>query len=208
MNDDTERGGDALDRDLDLALRRRFTPTGVDELVAAVRTRSPATAPPRRHSFVLAAAAALLVLLVLATWATRGGAGRPASRGTELIALWVDAYRDALAHGFRAPSCCAPGADLPEECRTRFASAVAIGQQAGVELCGVYCGGPAGGAVAMLALSAGDPICLFVVPKAGAPEPVASLEGVAIRRRDVGDLSVFEVSRLSQERVLPFLYEP
>ena len=78
-----------------------------------------------------------------------------------------------------------------------------------MQLCGAYCGKPAGGAAAMLARSGEEPLCVFVLPRArAAGVPTGDVDGLRIHRRDFGTLVVFEVSRLPDPRVLPHLYVP
>ncbi|HLU38749.1 MAG TPA: hypothetical protein VK081_05140 [Planctomycetota bacterium] len=202
MNDPAN---DDLDRRLDGVLRAAFTPPPAEVIAARALPRTGV----RRRVGMLAAAAALLVFAA-AAWmvASASGRGRTTARAA-LPALWVAAYHDAVARGFEERACCDGDIDLQRRCREMFAAALALAPRAGIELCGGYCGQPAGGAAAMLARADGEPVCLFVLPREAAP-PIESGEhdGLRIHRREVGGLVAFEVSRLPSPRVLPHLYEP
>jgi len=193
---------DDLDLRIDAALRRAFTPPARVAVTAAVPAR------PRIRPRVVAgalAAAALVVVAVL--FALRPGR-RPAADPTALPVLWVAAYRDAIARGFDT-SCCDSDCDLKSRCRQMFAAAIDLADDAGIEVCGAYCGLPAGGAAAMLARAGEEPLCVFVLPRArAAAVRTGVIDGLRIHRRDVGELVVFEVSRLPDARVLPYLYVP
>ncbi|MEZ5963957.1 MAG: hypothetical protein R3F56_08950 [Planctomycetota bacterium] len=170
-------------------------------------------------------AAALVAAALLLQWlfARRRDTARPAApaaggtmaaaptggNDANVVGAWVEAFQHAVAAGFEVPSCCDPGTDLPTHCREAFASAVDVAASGGVKLCGAYCGGLAGDAVGLLALSDGDPVCLFVLPKGRAPAVGQERHGdVRVRRRDLGRLAVFEVSRLADPHLLPLVFEP
>lgn len=200
------RERDDLDDRIDAALRRRFAPPPAHAITAA------AGVPPRvRWGVRLALVAAALLLLALFL-AVRRDAVRHEHRHdvepTALPALWVAAYHDAVGRGF-ASSCCDADDDLRSQCRALFSAALDLDPSRGVELCGAYCGLPAGGAAAILARCGDEPACVFVLPRARAERvPTGPFGGLHVHRRELGELVVFEVTRLQEAGVLPHLYVP
>ena len=192
------------DRQIDDALRRAFTPpatAALARLVPAARLRL----PWRRITGLAVAAAAILFVALFLIARERGRATDPAA----LPAMFVAAYHDAVTRGFGTSNCCDGDCDLQARCKRLFATALRLEDDADVELCGAYCGLPAGGAAAMLARAGEEPLCVFVLPRAHAGDWRTGVFGdLRIHRREVGALSVFEVSRLADPRVLPHLYVP
>ncbi len=198
--------GDARGDDphIDDVLRRAFTPPATDAL-AHLLPAAPRRLPwPKIMGFAVVAAAILLVALFL-VGRERGQANDSAA----LPAMFVAAYHDAVTRGFGTSNCCDGDCDLQARCKRLFATALRLEDSDGVELCGAYCGLPAGGAAAMLARAGEEPLCVFVLPRARAGDVRTGVyDGLRIHRREVGTLSVFEVSRLADPRVLPHLYVP
>jgi hypothetical protein len=192
------------DRRIDEALQRLFAPPAAPQLVRLAP--GPRARWPRLVKVAsLAAAAVLLAALLLRTSARTERAREAAA----LPAMWVAAYHDAVARGFEDVRCCDGDPDLRGRCRELFAAAIDLAAGSDVELCGSYCGLPAGGAAALLARAAAEPVCLFVLPRERAPAvPSGVVDGLRIHRRELGDLVVFEVTRLDAARVLPHLYVP
>jgi hypothetical protein len=211
MSDPLDRDAldpEALDRRIDASLRRAFAPPPAGDLVWSLP--APAAVPARRRlsriSLAVAAAALLCVTLVFA-WRTRSDGTQPTPDGV-LPAMWVAAYHDAVARGFDTKNCCDGDCNLKTRCRELFAAALDLADGTDIEVCGAYCG-PAGGAAAMLARAGDEPLCVFVLPRERARNVrTGDFDGLRIHRRDVGQLVVFEVSRLRAARVLPHLYVP
>lgn len=193
---------------LDAALRRAFAPPPFGATIAEIQARaarSPAPRVLRRTLLGLAAAAVVAV-----AWLLSRDDPSPPSRSDDapLSTLWVAAYHHAIERGFDVPQCCDSACDLRTRCQDLFAARLDVAAATGIDLCGTYCG-PAGGAAALLTRAGDDPVCVFVLPRARAPEVEArELGGLHLHRRDVGDLVVFELSRLPEPRVLPQVYVP
>jgi hypothetical protein len=204
MNPDPDDVMHEQDQRIADVLRREFAPPP-----AAVLGRLVPVARPRARvlAYALSLAALLLVALALVLRPRAPQAVDPAT----LPAMWVAAYHDAVTRGFGTSNCCDGDCDLQTRCRQMFATALGVEDGADVELCGAYCGLPAGGAVTMLARAGTEqePVCMFVLPRAKAPRGrIGDVAGLRIHRREVGDLVVFELSRLPDARVLPHLYVP
>ena len=190
------------DDQLDVLLRRDFTPPNSSELAQLL----PATPVRRRWLAYAAGVAAILFVGALLFLRKRE---LPSTDQAQLPAMFVAAYQDAVSRGFGTSNCCDGDCDLQARCKELFATALKLKDDAGVQLCGAYCGLPAGGAAAMLARAGEEPLCVFVLPHARADNVrTGDFAGLRIHRRDVGALVVFEVSRLPDARVLPHLYVP
>ncbi len=203
---------DAMDDDarIDAAIRRAFTPPPLDAMVAAA-LEGHQSGGRRRWPWLVAAA--LLIGAIAAIGSLTFGRDRVDTHveadASKVVAEWVDAYHDAVARGFDAPGCCDPSSSLSRRCRELFSAAVDVTPGADVRVCGSYCGKPAGGAVAMLARSGDEPICVFVLPRARAPKLADGVvDGVSIHRRELGELVVFELSRAATPRLLPRMFVP
>jgi hypothetical protein len=193
------------DRRIDDVLRRAFTPPATDALAQLLPVPTRARRWPRVVGVALAAAAVLLLAWFAVTPAREDRGPDPAV----LPAMWVAAYHDAVTRGFDSTGCCDGDGDIRARCQRLFAAALDLRGSTDVELCGAYCGLPAGGAAALLARAGDEPVCVFVLPRARAVEvPTGDVDGLRIHRREVGVFVVFEVSRLPDPRVLPHLYVP
>lgn len=200
--DDSMRSDDAQ---VDAMLRRAYTPPSSAALAHLVPAPLRLRTWPRVMALVGAVAAILLVALL---WGARQRE-RDTPDPRALPAMWVAAYHDAVTRGFDTANCCDGDSDLRARCKSLFATALDLDADADVEMCGAYCGLPAGGAAAMLARAGDEPVCVFVLPRVRAAHvPAGDIDGLRIHRREFGDLVVFEVSRLRDPRVLPHLYVP
>ncbi len=202
--DDVRGGVRGDDRQIDDVLRRAFAPPATDALARHLPA-APRRLPWQRIMGLAVATAAILMVALFLVARERGKATDPMA----LPAMFVAAYHDAVTRGFGTSNCCDGDCDLQARCRRLFATALRLEDSDGVELCGAYCGLPAGGAAAMLARAGEEPLCVFVLPRARAGDVRTGVyDGLRIHRREVGTLSVFEVSRLADPRVLPHLYVP
>jgi hypothetical protein len=200
------------DRRIDDQLRRAFEPPAMVNVVQQVKQRAVPTHRVGLRRWWTAAAALLLTLLVVWTVSKSRPEVETHLAGSSLAALWVDAYKDAVARGIDAPGCCDPSSSLGARCRELFAASVEIRGTTDVQVCGAYCGRSSGGAVTMLARCGDEPVCVFVVPQNRANEiglrHGTVVDGVTIHRREPGGLVVFELSRSESPRLLPDLYVP
>lgn len=193
---------------IDAALRRAFAPPPLAAAIAEVHALAGRSERRRfgRRPLLFLAIAAAVILAILLRPATEPPA--PTSDASALSTLWVAAYHHAVERGFDVPQCCDSACDLRTKCHDLFGSRLDVAAATGVDMCGAYCG-PAGGAAALLARCGEEPVCLFVLPRARAPEIAGGdLAGLRIYRREVGDLVVFELSRLPEPRVLPQVFVP
>lgn len=198
----------SADSRVDAALRRAFAPPPLTAAIAEVHARaarSELRRGRRRPLLVLAIAAAVILAFLLRP------APEPPARASDAAAmsgLWVAAYHHAVERGFDTPQCCDSSCDLRSKCHDLFGARLDVAAAIGVDMCGAYCG-PAGGAAALLARWGEEPVCLFVLPRARAPAIASGdLAGLRLYRREVGDLVVFELSRLPLPRVLPQVFVP
>ncbi len=193
------------DARIDEALRSRFAPPDLSELVRCVQdepARCPRSPWHRLAPWLLAAAAAVVIAIGILARSEKTVADTDGD-GDALVAQWVAAYRDAVAQGFDSPSCCIAASDLASRCREAFAAAVELAAGTEVRVCGAFCGKPAGGAVTMMARSDDRPVCLFVMPSASAPRFQRRAFGdVVVHRRELGALAVFEVSHEREPHLL------
>ncbi|MBL8753098.1 MAG: hypothetical protein JNK15_07330 [Planctomycetes bacterium] len=191
---------DSFDDDLDAKLRAVFVPPPASELTAMAQ-RVAAAPPPSAWRWYLAAAAVLLVAGLVFAW-PRGARGPEGHDGAELGALFVAAYEHAARNGFGSGSCCSGDSDLAAVCEQKFAVKLGFAGKDGCAVHGCYCGLPTGGAVAVLAQVGGDPVGVFVVPRARDPRPCLPKDcPLHLSRRELGPLVLYALS--SQAKAAP-----
>lgn len=186
---------------VDAVLRAAFTPPPAATFTAVARAAVDA-APERtgqrpRWPWLAAVAAMLVVALLLAVRPAQPVRGPEGHDGAELGAMWVAAYENALAQGFAGGGCCTPGVDLARTCEEKFASRLGLGPAGSVRLLGCYCGDrPTGGCMVLLARTAGEPVCVYVLPRQHDPHPRLP-EGSTLRlaRREMGRLVLYALSK-------------
>lgn len=188
----------------------------------AVPSSAPAPWNPLGWSsgLALGVAAAALALVVAMGWGTNTASsdaepsqGEPSDRraANGQVQGWIAAY-EQVDEGGDDPVCsCAPGCEsFAEHCYAVFAQVLDISTDAAVEICGECCRDESGQGVSLVARCDGETVCLFVLLKEAAPSFPGALHarfrrGLRLHRRDIGDLSAFELSPLHRARILPLL---
>jgi hypothetical protein len=197
MNDPRERR--THDDRLDDRLRAAF-PLPPEQQFAAMARQAAVAPQPRWPWLVAAAAAALLVLVFALTRSPRGPEGHGAD---ELGALWVAAYDHAIDTGFGSGSCCQPGSDLAAHCERAFGIALQLHESEAVSMLGCYCGLSTGGSLCALLQVGGDPVGVFVLPRARDPQPrLPADRDLALTRRELGPLVLYALAHVRPDEAL------
>jgi hypothetical protein len=180
------------DDQLDARLRGAFAPPPASTFAAQARAVAAPHHGVRKWPWLLAAAAAVVTIVLAITRPVRGPEGHDAN---ELGAMWAAAFADARENGFSGGSCCVPGLDLAKACEEKFAVKLGLGDGAPVKLVGCYCGLPTGGCMALIALTNGDPVCVYVVPCGQDPKPRLPADSTLhLARRELGSLVLYALS--------------
>tara|TARA_R110002094_G_scaffold87907_2_gene91371 strand:+ start:110 stop:721 length:612 start_codon:yes stop_codon:yes gene_type:complete len=189
MNQDDE-----LDSRLDEQLRAAFAPPPrerIREIAASVV--SPVVVRPSWPVWLLATAA-----LCMLTWVfARSADHAPRAGDAPLGSMWVAAYEDAVERGLAncCPGGCGGGFDFAQACRQRFEARLEIAADAAVELVGAYEGLPTGGCMTLLAAADGEPVCVFVLPRAEDRRvELPADKSLHLSRRELGDLILYALS--------------
>lgn len=189
-----------LERRIDRGLRRAFAPP--DALARSSLGATPDKSAGVRRSWWLAAAAAILVGLFLVWWSTKPDHRRSLAPDGR---TWGQAYASAVEHR-SAPSisACTSIEDLARVCTQRYGSPLRL--PAGPVLAATtILDEPAFAPwTALLINSEPRPILVLIGPRGALPDPVFDpADGLIVRRREIGPLSVLEITPFPEARLLP-----
>jgi hypothetical protein len=212
-----------LQRRVDEALRRRFRPPSPQRILQALSGRASEPEilrlPPSRRWFQrpwgVAAAASIVVALLGANWYVwttlpHGLGPRPARPPIELVSL-ESGYQHEIKKGFRPLWLC--------ETDHQFASSIfrSLGQgllislpPPGIKAKGLsYCPSLSENTMILLAEVESHPVVVFIDRLAADSRPsLPGDSGLRLFRREVGTLVLYEVTPLSEPRVLELFYDP